>query len=89
MHDIVGHNLSVIVTLADAGAYATEAAPERGREALHLIGDTGRQALGELRRLLGVLREADGPRTEPELSPQPGLADIDALCEGSAPPAWT
>ncbi|WTQ95685.1 sensor histidine kinase [Streptomyces sp. NBC_00147] len=82
MHDIVGHNLSVIVTLADAGAYATEAAPERGREALHLIGDTGRQALGELRRLLGVLREADGPRTEPELSPQPGLADIDALCEG-------
>ncbi|MFD0065415.1 sensor histidine kinase [Streptomyces sp. NPDC056690] len=82
MHDIVGHNLSVIVTLADAGAYATTVAPERGREALHLIGDTGRQALGELRRLLGVLREADGPRTEPELSPQPGLADIDALCEG-------
>ncbi|MFD7200722.1 sensor histidine kinase [Streptomyces sp. NPDC059893] len=82
MHDIVGHNLSVIVTLADAGAYATTVAPERGREALNLIGDTGRQALGELRRLLGVLREADGPRTEPELSPQPGLADIDALCEG-------
>ncbi|MFG2661879.1 sensor histidine kinase [Streptomyces sp. NPDC048425] len=82
MHDIVGHNLSVIVTLADAGAYATAVAPERGSEALHLIGDTGRQALGELRRLLGVLREADDPRTEPELSPQPGLADIDALCEG-------
>jgi signal transduction histidine kinase len=82
MHDIVGHNLSVIITLADAGAYATAVAPERGTEALHLIGDTGRQALGELRRLLGVLREADGPRTEPELSPQPGLADIDALCEG-------
>lgn len=82
MHDIVGHNLSVIVTLADAGAYATAVAPERGREALHLIGDTGRQALGELRRLLGVLREADGPRTQPELSPQPGLADIEALCEG-------
>ncbi|WTS37371.1 histidine kinase [Streptomyces sp. NBC_00081] len=82
MHDIVGHNLSVIVTLAEAGAYATTVAPEQGREALHLIGDTGRQALGELRRLLGVLREADGPRTEPELSPQPGLADIDALCEG-------
>ncbi|MFB7996113.1 sensor histidine kinase [Streptomyces sp. NPDC056002] len=81
MHDIVGHNLSVIVTLADAGAYATALAPEQGREALHLIGDTGRQALGELRRLLGVLREADGPRA-PELSPQPGLADIDALCEG-------
>ncbi|MDT0469640.1 sensor histidine kinase [Streptomyces sp. DSM 41699] len=82
MHDIVGHNLSVIITLADAGAYAADVAPERGQEALHLIGDTGRQALGELRRVLGVLREADGPPTEPELSPQPGLADIDALCEG-------
>ncbi|MGQ5638924.1 MULTISPECIES: histidine kinase [unclassified Streptomyces] len=82
MHDIVGHNLSVIITLADAGAYATAVAPERGKEALHLIGDTGRQALSELRRVLGVLREADGPRGEPELSPQPGLPDIDALCEG-------
>ncbi|MET7854297.1 histidine kinase, partial [Streptomyces avermitilis] len=80
MHDIVGHNLSVIITLADAGVYAT--VPERGKEALHLIGDTGRQALSELRRVLGVLREPDGPRTEPELSPQPALADIDALCEG-------
>jgi signal transduction histidine kinase len=45
MHDIVGHNLAVIVTLADAGAYATDAAPERGKEALNLIGDTGRQLL--------------------------------------------
>ena len=81
MHDIVGHNLSVIITLADAGAYATDLAPERGKEALQLIGDTGRQALGELRRVLGVLREAaDGPSAGPELSPQPGIADIDALC---------
>ncbi|MGW2783106.1 sensor histidine kinase [Streptomyces populi] len=81
MHDIVGHNLSVIITLADAGAYATDIAPERGKEALRLIGDTGRQALGELRRVLGVLREAgDGPAGGPELSPQPGIADIGALC---------
>ncbi|MFI7293633.1 sensor histidine kinase [Streptomyces sp. NPDC050121] len=81
MHDIVGHNLSVIITLADAGAYATDFAPERGKEALQLIGDTGRQALGELRRVLGVLREAaDGPAGGPELSPQPGIADIGALC---------
>ncbi|MGX1479167.1 UNVERIFIED_CONTAM: signal transduction histidine kinase [Streptomyces canus] len=81
MHDIVGHNLSVIITLADAGAYATDIAPERGKEALQLIGDTGRQALGELRRVLGVLREAaDRPPGGPELSPQPGIADIEALC---------
>ncbi|MER6411227.1 histidine kinase [Streptomyces humidus] len=85
MHDIVGHNLSVIITLADAGAYATDVAPERGKEALQLIGDTGRQALGELRRVLGVLREAAGGPTGgaaggAELSPQPGIADIEALC---------
>ncbi|MGW7261755.1 sensor histidine kinase [Streptomyces sp. NPDC054834] len=77
MHDIVGHNLSVIITLADGGAYAADIAPERGKQALLMIGDTGRQALGELRRTLGVLREQS---QAPELSPQPGLADIDALC---------
>ncbi|MFE0525635.1 sensor histidine kinase [Streptomyces sp. NPDC058954] len=83
MHDIVGHNLSVIITLADAGRYATDLAPDRGKEALRLIGDTGRQALGELRRVLGVLREtSDTSPAGPALSPQPGLADIDALCAG-------
>ncbi len=77
MHDIIGHNLSVMITLADAGAYAADVAPERSKEALRLVGDTGRQALGELRRMLGVLREeTDGP----ELEPQPGIADLDALC---------
>ncbi|MGV9354974.1 sensor histidine kinase [Streptomyces misionensis] len=92
MHDIVGHNLSVIITLADAGAHACAADPARGAETLGLIGDTGRQALGELRRVLGVLRDADGPPAGPapgrsglgpsDLSPQPGLADIGALCQG-------
>jgi signal transduction histidine kinase len=77
MHDIVGHNLSVMVTLADGGAYAAAVTPARSAQALRLIGDTGREALSELRRMLGVLREhADVP----ELSPQPGIADIDALC---------
>jgi signal transduction histidine kinase len=77
MHDILGHSLSVIITLADGGGYAADAAPERGKEALRLIGDTGRSSLTELRRMLGVLREqAD----EPNLRPQPGVADLDSLC---------
>ncbi|MFJ9893049.1 sensor histidine kinase [Streptomyces sp. NPDC091280] len=80
MHDIIGHNLSVIITLADGGAYATDLAPERGKQALLLIGDTGRQALGELRRMLGVLRVQSPTPHAPELSPQPGVADLDALC---------
>ncbi|MFH9347667.1 sensor histidine kinase [Kitasatospora sp. NPDC017646] len=78
MHDIIGHNLSVIVTLADGGAYAAQASPERGREALQLIGETSRQALGELRRMLGVLRD-QADRTA-EFNPQPGIADLDGLC---------
>jgi signal transduction histidine kinase len=78
MHDIVGHSLSVIITLADGGAYAADVAPERGKEALHLIGDTGRRALAELRRVLGVLREQTDT---PDLSPQPGIGDIDPLCD--------
>jgi signal transduction histidine kinase len=77
MHDIVGHNLSVIITLADGGAYAADVTPDRGKEALQLIGDTGRQALGELRRMLGVLRERPDA---PDLSPQPNIADIHVLC---------
>ncbi|MFF4276554.1 sensor histidine kinase [Streptomyces sp. NPDC001536] len=79
MHDIVGHNLSVIITLADGGARAADLTPERGKQALLMIGDTGRQALGELRRTLGVLRDQHTADTA-QLSPQPRLADIDALC---------
>jgi signal transduction histidine kinase len=77
MHDIVGHSLSVIITLADGGRYAADAAPERGKDALRLIGDTGRASLAELRRMLGVLREQTD---ELNLSPQPGIADLDPLC---------
>ncbi|MDX6258424.1 MAG: hypothetical protein QOH84_112 [Kribbellaceae bacterium] len=77
MHDIVGHNLSVMITLADGGAYAAGVSPARGAEALQLIGETGRQAMGELRRMLGALREHTDT---PQLSPQPGVADIDSLC---------
>jgi signal transduction histidine kinase len=84
MHDIIGHNLAVIIGLADGGSYAAAEAPQRGQEALRLIAGTGRQALDELRRMLGVLRE-EPPRygelsPGPELSPQPGVADLDALC---------
>lgn len=77
MHDIVGHNLSVMITLADGGAYAAGVTPDRGAEALKLISETGREAMSELRRTLGALREHTDA---PQLSPQPGIADIDALC---------
>ncbi|MFH0521638.1 sensor histidine kinase [Streptomyces sp. M41] len=83
MHDIIGHNLSVITGLADGGQYAAAKSPERAAQALHAIGTTSRQALGELRRLLDVLREEHDPTTpEAELTPQPTLTDLDQLIDG-------
>ncbi|MFG3141590.1 sensor histidine kinase [Streptomyces sp. NPDC048211] len=79
MHDIIGHNLSVITGLADGGAYAAAKNPERATQALDAIGTTSRQALAELRRLLGVLR--DHP-DRADRTPQPTLDDIDALIAG-------
>jgi signal transduction histidine kinase len=72
MHDIVAHHLSVVVLQA-AGA---RAAGSPSLETLEKIEHSGRQALAETRRLLGVLR---GPRHDIELFPQPGIAALPAL----------
>lgn len=77
MHDIIAHNLAVIVGLADGGRYAAVRSPERSSQALGAIASTGREALSELRRLLGVLTEDDDRAAD--LAPQPGLADLEAL----------
>jgi len=79
MHDIVGHHVSVIVSLADGTATMAANRRESTTEPLRLIGETGRQALDDLRRVLGVLR--DGERDAP-WSPQPGLADLERLLAG-------
>ncbi|MEW2633859.1 histidine kinase [Streptomyces sp. NPDC048389] len=81
MHDIIGHNLSVITGLADGGAYAAAGSPHRAAQALEAIGTTSRQALTELRRLLDVLREEAETRPVAELAPQPDLTDLDGLVE--------
>jgi signal transduction histidine kinase len=80
MHDIIGHNLSVITGLADGGSYAAAKSPERATQALEAIGSTSRQALSELRRLLDVLRD-DEPAAA-ERSPQPALTDLGRLIDG-------
>ncbi|MFD5337150.1 sensor histidine kinase [Streptomyces hawaiiensis] len=80
MHDIIGHNLSVITGLADGGRYAAANSPERAAQALDAIATTSRQALAELRRLLDVLREEE--KQQPDLTPQPGLTDLDRLLDG-------
>ncbi len=83
MHDIIGHHLAVITGLADGGRYAAAKSPDRAAQALDAIGTTSRQALGELRRLLDVLRDEDRDATEPAtLTPQPALTDLDRLLDG-------
>jgi signal transduction histidine kinase len=74
LHDIVAHHLSVVVLQA-AGARASGQASDR---TLEKIENSGRQALTEMRRLLGMLREPD---EEPALTPQPGLGQLAALAE--------
>jgi signal transduction histidine kinase len=86
MHDVVSHNIQVMVTLADAAARAQALDPSRAAEAMQEVSSTGRQALTDMRRMLGVLREEPVPAgpngaERPPLSPQPGLRDLDALVE--------
>jgi signal transduction histidine kinase len=77
MHDVVAHSLSVMVVQAEAAEAMLDADPERARRPLAAVQETGRSALGELRRMLGVLREM--AEEGPALAPQPGLDGLDAL----------
>jgi signal transduction histidine kinase len=84
MHDIVAHNLSVMIALADGASYALETSPERTAEATAQVAATGRDALLEMRRLLGLLR--DGGQSPQPLQPQPGLGELSGSSSGYAPP---
>lgn len=78
MHDIVAHNLAVMVALAEgASTVAKRGAPEQAADAMNKVSETGRQALGEMRRLLAVLKDDKAPGDNP--GPQPGFADLDEL----------
>jgi signal transduction histidine kinase len=91
MHDVVSHNIQVMVTLADAASSAQATDPDRAAEAIHEVSSTGRQALTDMRRMLGVLRDEPGPangsgaaaagRGRASYAPQPGLGELDALIE--------
>jgi signal transduction histidine kinase len=77
LHDVIAHAVSVIVIQASAAEGMLDSSPERAREPLGSVQESGRLALGELRRLLAVLRPDVAPYMA--LSPQPGLKDLDAL----------
>jgi signal transduction histidine kinase len=80
LHDVVAHHLSMIAVQAETARLTTPGMPAEGAKRLTAIGDTARDALTEMRRLLGVLREDAG--TEPVTRrPQPGLAQLNDLLD--------
>jgi signal transduction histidine kinase len=89
MHDVVSHNIQVMVTLADAAAVAQRTDPGRATEAMHDVSHTGRQALSDMRRLLGLLRDGQDTagtartpaRSADAFAPQPGLGELEGLAE--------
>ena len=85
IHDVVAHNVSVMVVQADGAAFALDSSPQRAREALAAISATGLRALAEMRSLLGVLRDSADQAAEPAgdlaLAPQPGIGDLGDLLE--------
>ncbi|QPP05378.1 sensor histidine kinase [Streptomyces bathyalis] len=78
MHDIVSHNLSVMVALADGAVFAQFRSPDTTTAAMRQISGTGRQALTDMRRSLGVLR-ADEP--DALRHPMPGIAQLESLAD--------
>jgi signal transduction histidine kinase len=79
LHDVVAHHLSMIAVQADLARLATEGMPSDGVRQLEAIGDTARDALREMHRLLGVLRDPETASVD--RAPQPGLANINDLID--------
>jgi signal transduction histidine kinase len=78
LHDVIAHHVSVMVVQADGAGYALRSDPATAETALKAISGTGRQALTEMRRLLGVLRTAGD---QPGLTPMPGLSELRELLD--------
>ena len=78
LHDVVAHSVSVMVVQVGGARGILDAEPETARETLRSAEQTGRQALAEMRRMLGILR---APDDGDGLAPQPSLRDVDRLIE--------
>ncbi|MER6199389.1 histidine kinase [Streptomyces sp. NPDC001586] len=77
MHDILSHAVSIMIVQAEAGPVAVRRAPERAEAAFEAIAETGRDAMAQLRTMLGVLRTDEAaPR-----APQPGIGALPALLD--------
>jgi signal transduction histidine kinase len=78
LHDVIAHSVSVMIVQAGAARLTLNGEAHRATESLLSVERAGRQALDEMRRLLGMLRQGNA---EPQLAPQPGLGDIEQLVD--------
>jgi len=81
MHDVVAHSLAVIVRQAEGGALVAPGAPDQAVRVLRTIADVGRDALTDMRGMLGVLRDTRGDTSVREPAPRPSLADLPHLLD--------
>ncbi len=82
LHDVVAHSMGVIAVQASVGEHVIDEQPEEAKRALEAISGVSRSTLAEIRRMLGVLREADAEEGgAPAYAPAPGLADLDRLVQ--------
>jgi signal transduction histidine kinase len=79
LHDVVAHAMSIIAVRSGVARMVLDSRPDEARETLGIIEGTSRQALQELRLLVGVLRGDDSDGPEAGREPAPGLADLEAL----------
>ena len=80
LHDVIAHSVSLMVIQAGGARLVMDAEPDRAEESLLSVERAGRDALAEMRALLGALGDGRDPRA---LAPQPGLAEIDGLLAGA------
>jgi signal transduction histidine kinase len=78
LQDIIAHNVSAMVIQAGGARQLLRTDPERARESILSVEQIGREALGDLRRVLGMLRKDEDPVA---LAPQPGLGQLPALLD--------
>ncbi|MEZ0115959.1 signal transduction histidine kinase [Catenulispora sp. EB89] len=84
LHDVVSHNVSVMVVQAGAARKVLDKSPDMAREALLAVEDSGRAAMAELRHVMGLLTmtsQGGDPAGTADLAPQPGLEQIPALVD--------
>lgn len=81
MHDIVAHGLAVMISLAHGSAEIAPTDPARAVQAMRQVAETGRVAVTDMRRMLGVLNEGNTGELAGAAAPSPGVGDVPALVE--------